>query len=138
MNTIVIQERQTKYCQAIESTLNKLGHTTNKELLTELRKTYPKLSPTTIHRATVRLSSRGIIAIAPPSPDGSMRYDTNNTPHDHFECLSCGSLRDINIKDKVIPILASSVDGCCISGQLIIKGKCKYCTKGVKHENNNL
>lgn len=129
MNNAVIQKRQTKYCQAIELALNDLGHATNAELLTSLRVLYPGLSPTTVHRATARLALRNIIAVAPAAPDGSMRYDTNTKPHDHFECISCGKLRDIDVKDKITPILKSAINGCDISGQLIIKGGCKKCSK---------
>lgn len=126
-NSATTQQRQTKYCQAIENMLDLLGHATNVELLTELRKTYPILSPTTVHRATARLASRGKIAMAPSTNDGSMQYDSNTSPHDHFQCLSCGMLRDTNIKDKVVPILESSIGDCHISGRLTITGVCKYC-----------
>lgn len=127
MNNVATTQRQTKYCQAIEVLLASMGHATNSELLVELRKTYANLSATTVHRATSRLATRGLIAIAPPSRDGSICYDTNVIPHDHFLCTSCGMLRDTNIKDKVTPILESSMDDCHISGRLTISGLCKHC-----------
>ena len=129
MSTTVIIKRQTKYCHAIERTLKNLGHATNAELLSALHVLFPDLSATTVHRATARLALRDIIAAAPPASDGSMRYDTNTKPHDHFECSSCGLLHDVNIKDKIIPIIESSIDGCSVSGQLIIKGICKKCMR---------
>ena len=127
MSTTTVTQRQTKYCQAIEVMLAPLGHATNAELLTELRKSFPSLSATTVHRATARLAARGGIALAPPAADGSMRYDTNIHPHDHFVCASCGLLRDTDIKAKVTPILESSMEGCHISGRLTISGTCKQC-----------
>lgn len=127
MNNILVVPRQTKYCQAIESMLGSMGHATNSELLQKLRKNYPDLSATTVHRATARLASRGSIALAPPSVDGLMMYDSNTKPHDHFQCLSCGTLRDTDIKDKVIPILESSIGDCHISGRLTISGVCNKC-----------
>jgi Fe2+ or Zn2+ uptake regulation protein len=127
MNNVAITQRQTKYCQAIEALLTSMGHATNTELLVELHKTYPNLSATTVHRATARLATRGLIAVAPPARDGSIRYDTNVIPHDHFVCTSCGMLRDTDIKDKVAPILESSIDDCHISGRLTIGGLCKNC-----------
>jgi Fur family peroxide stress response transcriptional regulator len=129
MNTTTTKQRQTKYCQAIGRQLQSLGHATNAELLEHLNESFPNLSPTTVHRATTRLSSRGIIKLAPPKQDGSMRYDANTKAHDHFHCLSCDLLRDIDIKNKVIPILESNFDGCKISGQLIINGLCSQCAK---------
>jgi len=133
-------QRQTKYCQLIRSELEVLGHATNAELLLILRNLFPKLSATTVHRATTRLASRGIISIAPPDNHNSLRYDFNTVPHDHFQCISCGLLRDADIMGKIIPILQDSIDGCSISGRLIINGTCKKCTenKGVNNENNNL
>lgn len=127
MNNVATAQRQTKYCQSIETLLALMGHATNTELLVELHKTYPNLSATTVHRATVRLATRGLIAVAPPSRDGSIRYDTNVIPHDHFVCTSCGMLRDTDVKDKVAPILESSMDDCHISGRLTISGLCKHC-----------
>jgi Fe2+ or Zn2+ uptake regulation protein len=141
MITATIAQRQTKYCTQIVQTLKKLGHATNADLLASLRKSYPELSATTVHRATARLASRGIISIAPVSIDGSMRYDTNTTPHDHFQCLSCGLLKDANVKDEVVPILESSISDCSVSGQLTINGICQQCMdKKIrrKNENNNL
>ena len=122
-----IAPRQTQNCKDIERALRRLGHASNTELLQKLRKTNPSLSATTVHRATSRLASRGVIAIAPPSIDGSMRYDANTHPHDHFMCNRCGLLRDTDIKDKVIPILESRMDDCVISGRLTISGECKKC-----------
>ena len=126
-NVATTTQRQTKYCQAIEGLLASMGHATNTELLVELHNTYPNLSATTVHRATARLATRGSIAVAPPAHDGSIRYDTNVIPHDHFVCTSCGILRDTDVKDKVTPILESSMDDCHISGRLTISGLCKQC-----------
>ena len=122
-------QRKTKYCTDIECALRTLGHATNGQLLTKLRKSYPELSATTVHRASSRLASRGAISVAPPCKDGSMRYDANIKAHDHFQCLSCDLLRDTNIKGKVVPILESSIGNCSISGQLTISGVCDKCSK---------
>lgn len=129
MTQSTIAPRQTKYCTAIERILSELGHATNTELLTALRLEFPALSATTVHRASARLADRGQISIAPPAIDGSMRYDTNTSPHDHFVCLSCGMLRDADVKDEVIPILEAAIGDCRISGQLTISGICKLCLR---------
>lgn len=129
MTDTLIATRQTKYCQAIERELKLRGHATNIELVAALRQDFPDLSVTTVHRATARLAVRGTIAVAPSARDGSMTYDANTTPHDHFQCLSCGLLRDTDVKDKVIPILEASIGDCSISGQLTISGVCKQCMR---------
>ena len=121
------RQRQTKYCQTLKGILKLKGHATNAQLLIELRTYYPDVGTTTVHRATTRLSGRGEVAIAPNALDGSMQYDANVTSHDHFQCSSCGLLRDTDIKDKIAPILESSIDGCHINGQLTINGICRKC-----------
>jgi Fur family transcriptional regulator, peroxide stress response regulator len=131
MKNVMTAQRQTKYCQAIEVMLADMGHATNNELLRELRNTYPDLSATTVHRATARLAQRGTIELAPSTHDGSMRYDTNVVPHDHFLCTNCGILRDTDVKDKVVPILESSIEDCHISGRLTISGLCKKCKEKI-------
>ncbi len=127
MKKIAAIQRQTKYCQKIRDVLAHKGHATNAELLAELHKSHACLSATTVHRATARLAERGLIAIAPPTHDGSMRYDTNIVPHDHFLCTSCGMLRDADIKETVVRILESHITDCHISGRLTIGGICKQC-----------
>lgn len=122
-----VQERQTKYCRAIEQALIVAGHATNSQLLTMLRNLYPELSATTVHRATARLAARGKISIAPADQSGAMRYDANTSSHDHFLCNSCGLLRDTDVKDKITPLLESMLEGCSISGRLTISGTCKRC-----------
>ena len=121
--------RQTKYCNAIKSTLAINGHATNNGLLNELRKAFPELSATTVHRVTARLANRGEIGTAPATKDGSMRYDTNTEPHDHFLCSNCDLLRDTDVKDMITPILETSIGDCLISGRLNISGICKECIK---------
>ena len=121
--------RQTKYCNAIRNSLSVLNHATNNELLRELRKYFPELSATTVHRATSRLAERCEIGTAPASKDGSMRYDANTEPHDHFQCSSCDLLRDTDVREKVAPILEASIGDCQISGRLTISGTCKNCIK---------
>mgnify|MGYP006297941729 CR=1 FL=1 len=128
MNTVV-NVRQTKYCTDIEEILRSTGHASNYELLRELRKKYPTLSATTVHRATARLSERGQIASAPPEKNGSMRYDTNTLPHDHFVCQTCERIRDIDIAENVIPMVNSALGACKVTGRLVIYGSCENCIK---------
>lgn len=125
-----IQSRQTKYCEAIEHALSIKGHATNNELIVLLRASFPDVSATTVHRATARLASRNKIGVAPSAIDGSMRYDANTTPHDHFLCTKCGILRDTDIKRQVIPILEQSIGDCSISGRITVSGICKNCKEG--------
>lgn len=119
--------RETKYCKAIKSCLADLGHASNAEILYELRKTYPNLSATTIHRATARLAERGEIKLAPSDLFGSTRYDHNTSNHDHFMCANCGNLYDININRTLLSSVRSQVDDCQINGNVMLTGLCKNC-----------
>ena len=92
-----------------------------------MRRSFPELSATTVHRATSRLAARGKIGIAPSTIDGSMRYDANTQPHDHFLCSQCGVLRDTDIKQQIVPILEQNIGDCSISGRITISGICKNC-----------
>ena len=126
MQTIV-RPRQSKYCLAIVDVLKQKGHASNSDLLHALRASYPELSATTIHRATQRLAERGEIGLAPPDTRGVMRYDTATTPHDHFMCSRCGTLRDADVASQVSRLLEQHLEGCRVSGRLLINGTCKQC-----------
>lgn len=125
---VSVNARQTKYCKAIKNTLEAHGYATNNDLLVELRKFFPELIATTVHRATSRLAKRGEIGIAPASKNGTMRYDVNKEPHDHFLCSNYDLLRDTVVKDRVTPILESSIGDCQTSGRLTISDICKKCS----------
>lgn len=128
MNT-QINARQTKYCTEIKRVLDGIGHATNAQLLSILRKKYPQLSATTVHRATARLSERGQIASAPPESNGSMRYDGNTQPHDHFVCQFCDRVRDLDVASKVTPDINRALGACRVTGRLVIYGSCDTCIK---------
>jgi Fur family peroxide stress response transcriptional regulator len=123
--------RETKYTKEVSLIISKLGHATNAELLNELQKIYPEVSATTVHRSTARLAERGILGVAPSDTQGSMRYDANTQPHDHFVCTNCGGIRDIVVAENIIPTISSALGGCKITGRLLIQGSCETCLKNV-------
>ena len=119
--------RETRYCAAVKRMLSELGHATNHELLAGLRSDYPTLSATTVHRVTARLAGRDEIGLAPGTINGELRYDGNNRPHDHFRCIHCDGLRDIQAAGKLLPLL--SLEDCIVSGPFVISGSCRQCIK---------
>ena len=119
--------RQTKYSKAVTDFLEKEGHGTNLQILEFLHKKYPELSATTVHRVTARLYEQNKLASAPPAVDGSMRYDYNTQPHDHFVCTKCGGIRDIDVADTITPLVSKALGGCKITGNLLINGSCETC-----------
>jgi Fur family peroxide stress response transcriptional regulator len=126
----MIVTRESRYTKEIVELMNEFGHATNAEIAEHLRNTYPKLSLTTVHRATARLQERGILALAPSASDGSMRYDANTSSHDHFMCSGCGGVRDINVAEALIPTISKALDGCKVTGRLVIYGSCEHCLSG--------
>lgn len=123
----VVTGRETKYCNTIRMVLERKGHATNADILTDVRRIFPKVTATTIHRATARLASRGELQLAPPDNQGAMRYDVTVVPHDHFVCVRCDMLRDLDIASEVIPILKSRLGGCEITGNITVSGVCQGC-----------
>lgn len=126
----VTLDRTTKYVTSVMELMREVGHATNAELLSMLRKKYPTLSATTIHRVTARLLDHGELQLGPSAHDGSMRYDVNTEPHDHFVCAQCGLVRDARLGAIVRPLIEAEVGGGCqISGSLTVSGLCKMCHK---------
>jgi Fur family transcriptional regulator, peroxide stress response regulator len=122
-----VHPRDTKYTREIIKMINSLGHLTNAKILSELQKIYPDVSATTVHRSTSRLAERGLITVAPPDNQGSMRYDANTNAHDHFVCNHCGGIRDLEVAETLIPTISKALGGCRITGRLLIQGSCETC-----------
>jgi Fe2+ or Zn2+ uptake regulation protein len=121
--------RYTKYTQDIIDIIRDKGHATNLEILDEIQLSYPQVSATTVHRVTSRLCENGLISEAPVDLAGSMRYDSNLSPHDHFICTNCGGIRDINVADEFIPSISKALGGCKVTGRLVINGSCELCLR---------
>lgn len=127
-----MQRRQTKYSKAVKQVIQHLDHATNLEIHMAMQGGFPNVSATTIHRVTKRLVDEGEISLAPSKRDGSARFDSVIEPHDHFVCNECERLRDVDIAGAVIPVLESTLEGCKISGRLVIYGTCQQCHKKEK------
>lgn len=129
-NIMTVTSRQTKYSEAVLEVLQALQHATNLELLREVQKIYPEVSPTTIHRVSARLKERNKIGCAPKTANGSERYDVNPRPHHHFVCSNCSRVCDMpdtaEAKD-IINRLEKLSDDCAVAGSLAMIGICRSC-----------
>lgn len=121
--------RNTKYTDAVILYMQLMQHATNTDIEKYLRQTFPAITATTVHRITARLVEQGMLRMAPNYLDGSMRFDINVSDHDHFMCSTCGELRDVSIRDEVIPLLKKGIEGCSVNGSLVISGTCKKCNE---------
>lgn len=127
---LVAHDRTTKYMTAVRDCMNRVGHATNVELLTELRAEFPDLSATTVHRITARMVERRELQLAPSGEGNVMRFDANLAPHDHFMCEHCGLLKDAELNGVLGPMIEKAIgDGCSISGSLTVSGTCRACHK---------
>lgn len=125
--SIVGQGRESKYCDIIRKSVGQLGHATNAMIIAEVRRTFPGVSATTVHRATARLAARGELMQAPADLQGAMRYETSKDPHDHFMCTLCGQLRDVDIATEVAKLLEEKLVECRPSGRVVVSGVCSRC-----------
>lgn len=119
--------RTTKYSVAVLSYLQKHNHSTNLQIVEGLRKTFPELSKTTVHRVTTRLIEQGKIRCAPANSDNAARFDNNVLQHDHFNCRKCDRLRDIQIPRSLINNVQAQLGKCRIDGPVVITGVCSRC-----------
>ena len=123
-------ESASRYSKALMGIMRHLGHATNSELLGELRRIYPDLSATTVHRITSRFVERGELQLAPSGSQNNLRFDFNRMPHDHFMCEKCGILKDAEISSLLRPQIEKAIgEGCSIAGSLTVSGICKNCSK---------
>lgn len=129
MKENVVLSRNTKYTEEIISLLKIRNHLTNLEILKELQKKYPSLTPTTVHRITSRFISKGVLAEAPSNSKGDSRFDINTSQHDHFVCVTCGGLRDIDVAESIIPEINKALGNCRVTGRIVINGSCDKCIK---------
>lgn len=125
----MIIERSTKYTTAVKAYLARVGHATNSQILNHLRQASPELSATTVHRITVRLVARGELAAAPADKDNAARFDINTDPHDHFHCLRCDRLRDVELPAALFDSLQSMMGDCRLNGRLTVQGSCDKCLR---------
>ncbi|QQS22090.1 transcriptional repressor [Candidatus Saccharibacteria bacterium] len=122
------QRRSTRYTREIQDILQRMGHATNSQIAKELRKKFPTVSDTTVHRVTQRLYKDGVFALAPQARDGSVRYDHTLKQHDHFGCSRCDGLTNMDIPEKYYEALRSKLGACNITGPLTVYGDCQKCS----------
>ena len=92
-----------------ENLINRMDHPTADMVYSDIRQIYPNISLGTVYRNLALLSDRGEIARI-HTKDGTLHFDRNTEPHDHFVCRSCGRITDIEapsaeeIKEEATPV----------------------------------
>ncbi len=103
-------------------------HPTAEIVYENVRKVYPKISLGTVYRNLTLLSDTGEI-LRLRLGDGVDHFDADISEHYHVICKGCGSVVDLDMQGKRIPIDTSMLpyDG-IITGQMIyFTGICRNC-----------
>lgn len=123
-----IARRNSKYKHAVIGIVKYFGHATNARIAEDLRRSYPHISDTTVHRITQSLAEDSQIKYAPNTVSGSMVFDANLKDHDHFLCIECEKLYDMNVSMESRNSIMKDLDECNIDGPLTIEGTCRDCS----------
>ena len=106
--------------------LTNLGHATTLQLHTELVKTMPRLTVQSVHRITARLIDRGQVRLG-PSDGHSLVLDARTDVHDHFVCMSCGGIIDLDMPESVIAGIQGLLGRNLVRDGITIQGRCESC-----------
>lgn len=118
--------RVTPQTEAILTALQARGHATNQELLNAVRRRFPMMNITSVHRITRRLVDGGRIGMA-PFVSGTIVFDARSTPHDHFLCTGCGKFRDLTLPASLLRSVERQLDRDIQRTGLVVQGACISC-----------
>jgi len=106
-------------------------HPTADWVYAQVRKTIPNISLGTVYRNLNQLADAGSILTI--KDNTVVRYDGNVTPHDHFKCLRCGSVYDVEIPEGTIIREINRIDDHRITNiRLELEGICADCEQKEK------
>ncbi len=104
------------------------GHLTAAEVFERARSGLPELSRATVYNALDEFVSAGLLqAVAGP---GAVRYDSNlDTEHQHFHCLMCDMLYDIDVSD-IDTLSIAGKRGFQVERKIVLfEGRCPRCAE---------
>ena len=121
--------RSTGQRRAVLAALSRLGHATVDELATEVQRTIPEVSLSTVYRTLEALDEVGLVTHA-HLHHGSPTYHTvDGEPHIHLVCQSCGAVAQESV--EVALGLAEAVrraGGFRVDlSHLVLHGRCAAC-----------
>lgn len=103
---------------------NSCSHPTANEIYEEARKEIENISLGTVYRVLNNLIEKGEIRMI-HTIDNIHRYDNIKVKHDHFICVKCGRVEDV---DKMRNIdLATINDNKVLDCDITYKGICSKC-----------
>ncbi len=100
------------------------GHYSAEDIYQILKEEYPSLSIATVYNNMSLFAKLGIVQELRIERD-KVIYDTYPEPHDHFLCLKCGRIYDIETATRSLP---KELDGHVVhSAHTYYFGICKDC-----------
>lgn len=102
-------------------------HLTAEALLREAATELPGLALPTVYSTLELFAELGVVRrVAAP---GAARYDTDPTPHDHFTCVRCGDLHDLDTSaGRAAARRAAEAAGHRVeSASVVVSGVCASC-----------
>ena len=121
-------QRETVQRKIILKEMHILGHAKRSDFINHLKNNYPGFNTATIYRNLDSLCEDNLLRKVSSNLDEDIFEDTSKKMHDHFICLNCGSIIDIESKDDEKSFIDK--DGNLIESKSITYyGTCKDCLK---------
>ena len=118
--------RKTIQSEIILKELQRLGHASNTMLWQSVRQKLPNIALSSVHRITSRMIENRQIG-GGLSVQGHTILDAKPSPHSHFVCSDCSTVKDIEIDSKFIDDIKKQIGGDVISTGLVVQGSCIKC-----------
>ena len=109
-------------------------HPTADDIYTELVKTMPTLSRTTVYN-TLQLLVTNQAVLGLPIDQHNMHFDGYTHPHAHFLCRSCGKIFDVEVNSHLREHLFTSDKFAIEKVELNYMGLCPDCR--IRETNND-
>ncbi|MCI6164210.1 MAG: transcriptional repressor [Lachnospira sp.] len=118
--------------------MSRKDHPTADVVYEEVSKEFPNISLGTVYRNLTFLVEHGH-AVKVPCNDGSVHFDGNVKPHNHFQCTECGAVIDLDFDEgdfvKALNNAASQNFQGEIEGNVtFFYGRCPKCCKKKEKE----
>ncbi len=105
--------------------LNHRIHPTVDTIYSEMSKTLPSLSRTTVYNTLKAFAGHGLVSTI-TIEENENRYDIDTSDHGHFKCSKCGRLYDFDVSDRDLHI--PGLDGFTAEQRHIyFRGICDKC-----------
>jgi len=122
------RQRSTRQLEAIYRTLcESRDHPTAEQLYHAVRACVPAVSRGTVYRNLAKLVGAGRVRTVHVH-DRCARYDARTEPHDHFLCLGCTMLLDVESTDGRRERTRTRIRGHRVEGHVLTYlGTCRPC-----------